>query len=284
MVWLAWKASRAATIFFCFFSSLVASFFLFQLRQFLGVLLRQRPFRNRDNAEILAPMAASADGFGHLIDVVGDFRNEDDVGAAGHARAQPQPAGVVAHDFDHDDPVVTVGRGMEAVDGVGGDGQGGVEAKGDVGHGHVVVDGLGQGEHVHPGLGQTVGVFLGAAAADADQGFQVVAMVVVEHHFGHVLDLGAHRHFMGFVAAGAEDGAAQGEDAGKNLALQVHGAVFHQTAEAVAKADGLHVVGVQGAFADGPDGRVQAGAVAARRQHANAFSHVFSCEWLKCLS
>jgi hypothetical protein len=45
----------------------------------------------------------------------------------------------------------------------------------------------------------------------------------------------------------------------------------HQAAEAVAKADDLHAVKTERGFADAANGGVQAGAVAARRQDADAF-------------
>ena len=154
--------------------------------------------------------------------------------------------------------------------------QGGVEAEGDVGHGDVVVDGLGQGDDVHARLGQPIGVFLGAAAAEADQGVEVMALIVVDDHLGHVQHLAADRHLVRLVAAGAEDGAAQGEDARQHFALEQNGAVLHQAAKAVAEADDLHVVGVEGALADGADGRIEAGAVAARGQHTDTFPHLLS--------
>jgi len=122
---------------------------------------------------------------------------------------------------------MAVCRGMKPVDGLGGDGQCRVVAEGDVGHGHVIVDGLGQGDDVQSFLGQTVGVFLGAAAADADQGVEMMTVVVVDNDIGHVHQGAAHRHFVGFVAAGAKDGAAQGQKPHHRFPFQRNGAVFH---------------------------------------------------------
>ena len=47
--------------------------------------------------------------------------------------------------------------------------------------------------------------------------------------------------------------------------------IFHQAAEAVAEADDFHAVKAERGFADAADGGVQAGAVAACRQDADAF-------------
>ena len=139
------------------------------------VVGRHGPFGHHDDAEALSSPSAVADGLGDALGIVRDFGNEDHVGPAGDARAQGQPAGPMAHDLDHDDPIVAGGRGMEPVDRLGGDAQGRVETEGDVGPRDVVVDGLGQGDDVEPRLLQPQGVLLGAAAADADDGVEMVA-------------------------------------------------------------------------------------------------------------
>ena len=239
------------------------------------IVYRKRSLGAGHNAEVLAVILAPPHGLGHGVDVVGNLGDEDHVGPAGQPGAQAQPAGIVAHDFHHDDAVVAVGCGMQPVDGAGGHGQRGIEAKGDVGGCHVVVDGLGQGNDVHAQPGEAEGVFLGAATTDADQGLQIVAVVVVEHHPGHVLQLPAHGHLVGFVAACAQDGAALGENAGENVALQGNGAVLHETSEAVAKADDVHAAACA-VFADGPNGGVETRAVATSCQNSNTGCHIAS--------
>ena len=67
------------------------------------------------------------------------------------------------------------------------------------------------------------------------------------------------------VAARAENGAADGEDAGERGLIQFEPPFFHKTAEAVAEAENLHAVETERGFADAADGGVQAGSVAARR-------------------
>jgi len=119
------------------------------------------------------------------------------------------------------------------------------------------------------------GVFLRAAAAQADQGVQLVFFVIGQDRFGSVNFLAAHHHAAGFVAAGAENGAADGEDAGKGALVQGHGAVFHQAAESVAKPDDLHVEGALGGLADAANGSVEAGAIAAGGENADVFGHDF---------
>ena len=99
-------------------------------------------------------LASAPDGLGDHADVVGDFRDQDHVRAAGDARAQRQPAGPVAHDLGHDDPVMAVGGAVQPVNGLGRDSQRGVEPEGGIGQGDVVVYGFGQGQHVQAVLRQ----------------------------------------------------------------------------------------------------------------------------------
>ena len=51
-------------------------------------------------------------------------------------------------------------------------------------------------------------------------------------------------HPVRLVSAGAEDRAADGQDARQQLAVQAYGAVLHQPPEAIPKADDLHAVTV----------------------------------------
>ena len=86
-----------------------------------------------DHREVLAARLAALDRGG---DVVVDDRllgDEDVVGAAGDAGEERDPAGVAAHRLDDDDPVVRLGGRVAAVDRVGRDRDGRVEAEGVVG-------------------------------------------------------------------------------------------------------------------------------------------------------
>ena len=56
----------------------------------------------------------------HLVDVEGDFGNENDVGGGGHAGMQRNPSGIPAHEFHHHHPVVRFRGRVEFVDGLGG--------------------------------------------------------------------------------------------------------------------------------------------------------------------
>ena len=56
-----------------------------ELRELNSQFSRECAFGERDDAEMFASLAAAHDGVRHYFDVVGNFRYEDDVGAAGKA-------------------------------------------------------------------------------------------------------------------------------------------------------------------------------------------------------
>ena len=95
-------------------------------------------------------------------------------------------------------------------------------------------------------------------------------MVIVDDDIGHVAGPAINQHPMRSIAAGAEDGAANGEDAGERGLVQFVPAFFNQTAEPVAKADNLHVVKSDRSFPNPPDGCIQSGTIPACRQDSDA--------------
>ena len=216
-------------------------------------------------AEIDAAMASTSWGISGI---------EDHVGAPGEPGAQRQPPDGMAHDLDHDDPVVGVGRRVEAIDGIGGDPHGGVEAKGDVGAGDVVVDGLGHGQDRDPDLLQLEGVAHRAVPAQADQGVHPVLLDDLSHHRApvHHLAIG-DLHLVHLRPAGAEHRASPGEDPRQRVLVEAQEAVLHEPLEAVFEPDDLHPVGSLGGFADGTYRSVETGAVPARGQDANGSGH-----------
>ena len=95
--------------------------------------------------------------------------NQSHVCAAGNASRVGNPAGIAAHHFNHDDAIVRVGGGADAVHGLGGDGNCCVVAKGGVSAVNVVVDGLGHAHGVNAVLGQEERDRLRVVAAKSNQ-------------------------------------------------------------------------------------------------------------------
>ena len=115
------------------------------------------------------------------------------------------------------------------------------------------------------------GVFLGAAAAQADECVESELLVVIDDDVGHVARASVDEHPVRLVAAGAEDGAAHGEDSCELGFVELELVVLDDAAKAVAEADNLHAIVAEGGFAHTTDGGVESRAVAARRENADAF-------------
>src|SRR5215218_8592665 len=109
----------------------------------------------RTTARASRPVRSSTSDDG--VDVERVLGDEDDVGTAGHARVQRDPAGVPAHDLDDEGAVVAVAGGVQPVDRLHRDTDGGVEAERVVGGVEVVVDGLRDADDGEPRLGQLRG-------------------------------------------------------------------------------------------------------------------------------
>ena len=90
---------------------------------------------------------APAQPLAHGLEREGDLRYQDLGRAAGDPGMHGDPADVATHHLAHDHPVMGLGRGLEPVDGLGGDLHGGVEPEGHLGPREIVVDGLGYPHH-----------------------------------------------------------------------------------------------------------------------------------------
>ena len=129
------------------------------MRKDARVVLAQCALGDGDDAEVAASLAAPADGLGDALHVVGDLGDEDHVGAAGEsAPSVSQPARwpmISTTMMRWWLCAVLCRRSMASVampSAVS-------KPKVDVGHGHVVVDGLGQRDDVEAGLVQAQAFF-----------------------------------------------------------------------------------------------------------------------------
>ncbi len=179
--------------------------------------------------------------------------------------------GAMAHDLGDNDAMMAVRRAVQPVNRIRGNVQRRGKSEGQIGHGHVVVNRFGQGDDVEAGLGEAQRALLGAAAAQANQGVQSVAFIIFDDDVGHVVDPAINRHAVRLVAAGAQDGAAHGENAGQGGSVELEPPVFHDASETIPEPDDFHAVKSEGGLPHAADGGVQSGTVAAGRQNADAF-------------
>ena len=140
------------------------------------------------------------------------------MGVAGDARVHRDPARVAAHHLDDHDALVRFGRGVQPIDRLGGDGDGGVEAERRLRARQVVVDRLRHADDRHALLEEPARDAERAVAADRDQ--RVDADLAEPAHDlvgdvdGHLLAvaLGDELERVALVD-GAEDRAAEVGDA-----------------------------------------------------------------------
>ncbi len=154
--------------------------------------------------------------FGDLLQVVRDLRDQDDVGTAGHAGVQRDPAGVASHDLDDHDAAVRFGRGVQAIDRFGRKADRRVEAETARRADDVVVDRLRHADERDAFLVELVRDGQRAVAADAHERVEVVLLEHLHDAVGVVEGaLGRHDRLDERVAAvdRAEHGAAEPQDA-----------------------------------------------------------------------
>ena len=238
------------------------------------ILLGNGALRHCQDGEALARLVPLVNGLDDLVHVVGDFRQQNDVGAAGHTGEQGEPAHLVAHDLHDEHPAVGGGGGVDAVDGVGGDLHSAVEAEGHVGAPDVVIDGLGQGDHVEALLPQQVGGLVGTVAAQYHQTVQIQGLVVLLHgrHLVQTVGIG-DAHLLEGLPGGAQDGAALGQDAGEIPGGELMVVAVNEPLVALLKTVNLHVRVFAQGFDHAPHGCVQGLAVAAAGEHSD-FQHI----------
>jgi len=131
-----------------------------------------------------------------MIDVDFELRNQDNVSSAGGPRRIGNPSGVAAHHFDDDHAVVRIGRGVNAIDSLGGNRYCGVKAECHIGAADVIVDGLGDAHAGHAVFAQKQCDRLRIVAAEGDQRINLVELQNLLHLFNaarNLLHVGAGR-------------------------------------------------------------------------------------------
>ena len=184
-------------------------------------------------------LEAAFDESAHLFYVVRYFGNQCHVRTRGQSGVQGDPARMPAHHLHQHDALVRFGRAVQPIDGVGGDGQRGIEPESDIGAIDVVVDRLGHPDHGDILVGEPARRGERALPTDRDQH---IDPVVVEG----LLDLvqpGAQ--LVGIGPRGAQHRATLGQQPVVAVVVgQLDAPVLQQTAPAVLKSHDLRVVAV----------------------------------------
>ena len=88
--------------FFLFFPVFGLPFLVHERRDLFGIADRQRAFCDHDNAEVFALSGTFPHSLGNPLNMIGDFRDKNDIRPTGRSGLKSQPARSVAHHFDHD--------------------------------------------------------------------------------------------------------------------------------------------------------------------------------------
>ena len=240
----------------------------------LGFFAAHSAFRHSNDGESLLALGAGFHHLGHFLDVIGNFGQQDHVRTAGNAGIQRQPASLVAHDLDHHAAAVAGGGGMNAVDDLSGDIHSGMEAEGEVGAKDVVVDGLGQADHVETFFAEQVRGLVGTVATQSDKAIQLQVLIGLFHggDLVHAIFF-HHAHVAEGTAAGAQNGAAQRQDTGELLLAHLLILALDQSAITVADTDDLSIKKFIGSTGNATDGCIQAGAIPAAGQNTDFSLH-----------
>ena len=219
-----------------------------------------------DDRRVAVALVAAAEALAHLVDVERDLRDQHHRRPAGDAGVGGDPAAVAAHHLDDHHPVVALGRRVQAVDGVGGDLHGGVEAERHVGADDVVVDRLGHADDRHAVLRRT------ACRRRVSEPLPPITMSASRPRSANVAATSSTPVGRVERAAplGAEHGAAPRQRAAHRLDRQRHRPPLAHAVPGVEEADELVAVDALALAHDGADDGVQAGAVAATGEHADA--------------
>ena len=209
-----------------------------------------------------------------VVERPGNLGQEDHVAAAGDPRMKGDPARMAAHYFEHHDPLVAGGGRVEPIEGVGGAGDGGIEAECKRRAAEVVVDCLRHPDHGDAVFMKLLGDRERAVSADANKagdpelphgGGGMVEQLRIDLH---PLPLADERRKPALIG-GAQDRAPLQKNIGCVLPIERHvGHGIDEPFVAAQKTDAV-VAEPQGGFHGRPDDGIQARAVAAAGEDAD---------------
>ena len=208
---------------------------------------------------------AADESAAELVDVERDLGDQHRRRSPGDPRMGSDPPGVAAHHLDEHHPVVALGGRVQAVDRIGGDLHGGVEAERQVGTDDVVVDRLRHADDRQAELGVQVARDAQApVATDDDQAVEPEVGERALDPFDAVV--GVERA----PPPGTEHRPAAREQTAHRLDRERRRPPLHHAVPRVEEADDLVAVRPLALADDRTDHRVQPGAVAAAGEDSDS--------------
>src|SRR5258708_11711611 len=205
-----------------------------------ALLLRElRPFGDNHDGKITSAFVALPDRFCHLDNVERPLWNENDVGAAGNAAIQCDPACIAPHHFHDHDPVVSLGGSVEAVNRFAHSVARGVKSKCKIGAAQIVVDSLGDSDTLDPCFVELLRDRKRIVTANRNQGSDLMFL----KSGGAALDpIGAFRRI---GTRGPQNGPAPAQNAAHRGEIERHAFIPNPTTPALEKTDEFVVVAKQ---------------------------------------
>jgi hypothetical protein len=107
-------------------------------------------FRNGDDREVASTLPSGLHNCDDSFQGEGELWQQDDICTTRDTGVERDPAGIAPHEFDEHDTVVTLGGGMESINGFRGRADCGVKPDGHGGPAHIVVDRFGYSDDAEP--------------------------------------------------------------------------------------------------------------------------------------
>ena len=196
----------------------------------------------RDDGKTAAFFVSVFNFLDHLIDIVRNLGNQNDIRAAGHACIQGKPSYLMSHHFHDKYSAVGSRCGVDAVDGIRCNIHCTLETEGHIGAPQVIINGLGQCYDIQAFLAQQVCGLVGAVTTENYKAVQLQLVIVLLHGFHFVQPVGIRildRLERG--PGGSQDRAALGKNTGEILVRQHSEITVDQSSVAIQEAVDLHL-------------------------------------------
>ena len=147
----------------------------------LGVFLGDRALRYDDDRKAASVLVSLLNSFYDFVDVIRDFRNQDDVRAACDSRVERKPADLMSHDLHDEDAPVGARCRVDVVDALRRDIDRALESECHIGAPQIVVDRLGECDDVQSFLAEEIGCLGGSVTATHDQAVELQFVIGLLH-------------------------------------------------------------------------------------------------------
>src|SRR5699024_6882402 len=135
----------------------------------------------RKDGKTLAGLISLLNGLSHLLDIVGDLGDQDDVRSACQSRMESKASHLMSHDFHDKYTYVGSCRGMDTVNGVRRDVHRALETERHIRTVDIIINGLGKMDDVQPLFSQKIGCLLGSVSSQDHKAVEAEFIICLLH-------------------------------------------------------------------------------------------------------